>query len=404
MTINLQQTSTIKRMSAIYRERPQGLLFLGISYALWASVSLRWITEFNQNDHPWTPLIIFILVLFGLSMGIEPLFTRNSLIRGHLYIVFQLCLTIGAMLFFYELDFFAILLLPLTGQAMYMFSRRTAGAWIALFMVANLLGQIHQFGWPDGLSFIFLYAAAILFVAAFSLITIRSQDSQRQSEALLAELQEAHKKLKTYAGQAEALAIAEERNRLARELHDSVAQTLYGLTLQSEATNRRLVEGKFNKVGDDLKFFQSSAQQTLQEIRLLIFELRPPVLEKIGLAGALQERISNVEGRSGINIDLDIDELGSVPPPVEMAIYRIALEALNNILKHAQAKNIRLKLKNRQKIPLMEIEDDGIGFDVDQQNQSGLGIQSMRERVLQLNGKLTIQSVPDQGTIITVEV
>ena len=344
-----------------------------------------------------------ILLLYGLAMGLEPLFTHNSENRGHIYIVFQLSLTIGAMLFFYELDFFAILLLPLTGQATHLFSRRTAGAWITIFMLANLFGQIHQFGWPDGLSFIFLYTAAILFVAAFSIITIRSQDAQRKSETLLAELQEAHKQLQTYTGQAEELAISEERNRLARELHDSVAQTMYGLTLQSEAANRRLREGKLEKVEDDLVFFQASAQQTLQEIRLLIFELRPPELEEVGLAGALQERISNVESRSGLKISLDFDALDSLSPEIEIDLYRIALEALNNILKHAQAKSIRLTVRNKQRSVWMEIEDDGLGFDVELQNQNGLGLKSMRERVAQMKGELKIQSAPGKGTIITVE-
>jgi signal transduction histidine kinase len=403
MTSNQQKNNTFSRVKEIYQGRPQALLFLGISYALWASVSLRWITEFIEHKHPWTPLIIGILLLYGLAMGIEPLFTHNSQSRGHIYIVLQLSLTISAMLFFYELDFFAILLLPITGQTTYMFSRRIAGAWITVFMLANLFGQIHQFGWPEGLSFIFLYTAAILFIAAFSIITIRSQNAQQQSEALLAELQEAHKQLQTYAGQAEELAISEERNRLARELHDSVAQTLYGLTLQSEAANRRLKEGKLDKVADDLVFFQASTQQTLQEIRLLIFELRPPELEEIGLAGALQERISNVERRSGISIELDFDELESLSPKIEISLYRIALEALNNILKHARANRICLSVKNRQKSVWMEIEDDGLGFDMDRQGQSGLGLQSMRERVSQMHGEIKIQSAPGQGTVITVE-
>jgi signal transduction histidine kinase len=192
-----------------YGRRRPSLIFLAISYALWASVTLRWIMEFIEQEHPLTGLVSAILLLYGLLLGLEPLFTSQYPLRGHLYLLVQLALIVVALLLFYELDFFAILLMPLAGQAAFIFPRRTAVAWVVILLAANLLGQIHQFGWPGSLPFIFLYAAGILFVFAFSLITLSAEASRRRSEALLAELQ-------SYAGQAEALAIAQERNRLAR--------------------------------------------------------------------------------------------------------------------------------------------------------------------------------------------
>ena len=95
--------------------------------------------------------------------------------------------------------------------------------------------------------------------------------------------------------------------------------------------------------------------------------------------------------------------MDSLSPEIEIDLYRIALEALNNILKHAQAKSIRLTVRNKQRSVWMEIEDDGLGFDVELQNQNGLGLKSMRERVAQMKGELKIQSAPGKGTIITVE-
>lgn len=403
MTASQQPRSAFELLSNAYRRRPQALLFLGISYALWASVTLRWVMEFRENAHPATSVIVGILLLFGLLMGLEPLLTYDAPVRSHIYLLVQLLLIIAAMLMFFELDFFAILLLPLTGQATFLFSRRTAALWITVFMLANLLGQLHQFGWPGALPFAFLYTAAILFVAAFSLITLGAEAARRRSEALLGELQEAHEQLRAYAGQAEELAVAQERNRLARELHDSVAQTLYGLTLQSEAAARKLAAGQLEKVADDLQFFRSSAQQTLQETRLLIFELRPSILDEVGLAAALRARLDAVEGRSGIACRLDLEDVEGLPSPAETALYRIALEALNNVLKHAQARNVTLSLSSPGKTVCLEIADDGVGFDLESGAQQGYGLQGMRERAEQLGGSLTVQSVRDEGTRVIVE-
>lgn len=400
------------RIRQAYTGRPQALLFLAISYALWASVTVRWIQEFMEQGHPQTALVAAILLLFGLLMGLEPLLTAGSPGRAHAYLLLQLALVMAAVLFFYELDFFALLFIPLAGQATFLFPRRVARAWIAAFLLANLLGQLQQFGWPGALPFIFLYTAGILFVAAFSHMTLRSEKSWRRSETLLSELQDAHHKLRdahqqlqAYAGQAEELAVAQERNRLARELHDSVAQTLYGLTLQAEAAGRKLSAGQLPQVAEDLRFLATSAQETLQETRLLIFELRPPLLDEVGLAGALRARLDAVERRSGLACDLAIEDTGELAPELETALFRIAQEALNNVLKHAGASKVSISLMPDGDRLRLEIADDGAGFDPESGAAArGYGLQSMRERAEQLGGRLQVDSAPGQGARVIVEV
>ncbi len=396
-------TKLITQIKNAYIHRRHTLLFLMISYALWASVTLRWIMEFIEQAHPLTALVSGILLGYGLLLGVEPLITHQSAWRGHIYLLIQLVLIIVALLLYFELDFFAILLMPLAGQATFIFPRRTAALWGVIFLAANLLGQIHQFGWPGGLPFMFLYAAGILFVVAFSLITLGANKSRRRSETLLSELQTAHKLLQSFAGQAEALAIAQERNRLARELHDSVAQTLYGLTLQAEAAARKLAAGQLDKVADDLTFFRDSAQHTLQETRLLIFELRPPILDEVGLMAALQTRLDAVESRSGLVYQLDFAELDQLPSNLETGLYRITQEALNNILKHAQARQVTISLTQNGARIRLKIRDDGCGFDPTAKRQKGYGLQSMRERAEQIGGTFILQSKPQDGTTIIVE-
>lgn len=388
-----------------YTRRPRMIFFLAISYALWASVTLRWITEFIEQGHPQTGLITGILLLYGLLMGLEPVITKDSPLRGHFYLIFQTSLVIIASLLYYELDFFALLYVPLVGQAAYIFPQRTAVTWLVILLLATFVGQIQQFGWPEGLPFIFLYSAALLFVAAFSILSLQAEASRQKSEALLAELQEAHQQLQTYAGQAEELAVVTERNRLARELHDSIAQTLYGLSLQSEVASRRLAAGRLEQVAEYLKEFRLQTQQTLQETRLMIYELRPPILEQVGLAAALTSRLDAVERRGGLTVEAKLEEIPNLPAEMEVGLYRIAQEALNNALKHAQASQIRLALAQRSEAILLEITDDGLGFEPAAAAQSGgYGLNGMRERANQLGGSLDIASAPGQGTAVSVEV
>jgi len=205
--------------------------------------------------------------------------------------------------------------------------------------------------------------------------------------------------------QARTLATVEERQRLARELHDSVTQSLYSLTLLAEASRRTALGGDLDKVTGNIARLGETAQQALKEMRLLVYELRPLALESAGLAEALQHRLDAVEKRAGINAQLRV-ELGiALPPQVENALYRIAQEALNNSLKHAGANKIVVSLRYSGKQVEMEIADNGRGFAVETaQHQGGLGLVSIRERVEALGGTWSISSRPGEGTRVLIQV
>ncbi len=204
--------------------------------------------------------------------------------------------------------------------------------------------------------------------------------------------------------QAEESAAIAERNRLAHELHDSVTQSLYSVTLYAEAAARLLSTGKHLEAADHLRELRDTAQEALREMRLLIFELHPPALEKSGLAGALQIRLDAVEGRGGMQTDLQIEGAEKLPPSVQAELYHIALEALNNVLKHAKARHVCVAIRFLDTATAIEIEDDGIGFEPSvAQGRGGLGLEGMRERAQRIGAKLQIQSAPGRGTKVTVE-
>lgn len=211
--------------------------------------------------------------------------------------------------------------------------------------------------------------------------------------------------------QAEQLAVIKERQRLARELHDSVTQSLYSLTLLAEAGRRLMGSGDTERVKAYLGRLGETAQQALKEMRLLVYELRPMALETEGLVGALQQRLDAVEKRAGVQARLLV-EVGAqsveplhLPAPLEEGLYRIAQEALNNALKHAAANAVVVRIHAEDDCVQLEVTDNGKGFDVAAvRDQGGLGLVSMRERAERLGGVLTILSAPGEGTTVRVNV
>ena len=202
---------------------------------------------------------------------------------------------------------------------------------------------------------------------------------------------------------AEQAAVAAERGRLARELHDSITQSLYSLTLLAEGWRRQASAGKLEQVEEPLSELGDIAQQALKEMRLMVYELRPPELEQEGLIGALRQRLGAVEKRSGVEARLLVDEIIDLPIPLENALYRIAQEALNNTLKHATATSVIVHLRSDDGTIVLEVIDDGVGFDPSTNGTlGGIGLASMRERVQQMGGSLEITSDKDKGTTVKV--
>lgn len=208
--------------------------------------------------------------------------------------------------------------------------------------------------------------------------------------------------------QAEQAAAAAERNRLARELHDSVTQNLYSVTLYAEAAARLLAAGKEAQAADHVRVLRDTAQEALREMRLLIFELRPLELKKIGLAAAIQTRLQSVEARGGMQAELHQEGAAHVallPLVIQHELYYITQEALNNALKHSRAARVDVWLACAPDRTRLEVVDDGIGFDPScGMDCGGMGLSNMQERARRLGGVLRIDSTIGQGTRVLVDV
>jgi signal transduction histidine kinase len=140
-------------------------------------------------------------------------------------------------------------------------------------------------------------------------------------------------------------------------------------------------------------------------MRLLIFELRPPLLQKDGLVAALEARLETVEGRAGLETEFSVKMETQLAPKVEEGLYRIAQEALNNILRHANASHISISIRQQDGNLTMEVQDNGTGFDpILAREKGGLGLCSMEERAIQLYGSLDVESETGTGTCVRVTV
>lgn len=201
------------------------------------------------------------------------------------------------------------------------------------------------------------------------------------------------------------LAIAlSERQRLLRDLHDSVSQKLYGLVTLTEAAQAALDAGSKVDPSQILSKIGENARQAVKEMRLFLFQIQPIDIEEDGLISVLHHRLAAVEGRADIKAKFLADENIELSKDKEIALYFIAQEALNNVLRHANAKSVFVTLKQKNQTVTLEIMDDGRGFDAKKMDIGGLGLQNMKERTHQVDGQIKISSKPGHGTKITISV
>ena len=196
-------------------------------------------------------------------------------------------------------------------------------------------------------------------------------------------------------------AAQEERQRLARDLHDSVTQLLYSQVLFSEAAAKSIRSGQDEKTQHYLLRLGDSARNALREMRLLLYRLLPYDLSQLGLAGSLQRRLELVEQRAGMQTHFSCNLLWPLLPNFEQTLYSIAEEALNNVIKHAAANSVWVDIIQRDEAVELRVTDDGSGFDPNSVS-AGLGLRNMRERTALLGGSFTIETLSVGGTLLTV--
>jgi len=190
---------------------------------------------------------------------------------------------------------------------------------------------------------------------------------------------------------------------LARELHDSVSQVLYSIGLAGHTALTYLEQDPDQSV-EPMRYVLSLADAGLAEMRALIFELRPDSLERDGLVVALTRQAAALHARHELEVATELCEEPDLPLDAKETLYRIAREALNNVVKHAQANRVVIRLQHIHNEARLEVRDDGVGFDPQCEYPGQMGLNSMRERAAEMRGALEIESATGKGTCIRVRV
>lgn len=208
------------------------------------------------------------------------------------------------------------------------------------------------------------------------------------------------------AEQQRAMAVIGERQRLARDLHDSVSQSLHSLNLFLETLTSSLEKDNKERALQLAERLQESARQALKEARLMLYQLQPSELDaELDLVREIEARLSSVEERAGVRVSVRVEgNVVQCPTVWRENLFRITIEALNNSLKHAQAHNVTVILRCDAAAVEVQIKDDGIGFDLQHARTGGLGLRTMRERADLLGGTLDILSAPGTGTSLIIRV
>ncbi len=281
----------------------------------------------------------------------------------------------------------------------------TALLW-PLLVVAIRAGGRNAYAQESPLILAITALTGFVFVAAFTRSAVVEVIQRYQATLLLDELNQTHAQLKTYVDQVEELAVTRERNRMAREIHDTLGHYLAVINVQIE-TAQKLSAHDAGRAQTALSTAKRLASECLAEVRRSVAALRPAVLDDVTLPEAIGVLIEEWRRESDVTLHVEGHGLGTAPPAVEVAVYRAIQEALTNVRKHAGARNVWLRTEWGPHYLVSSVRDDGRGADQEclrDDGRAGFGLCGMRERVEAVGGTLDVETAPGKGFCVTVRV
>jgi NarL family two-component system sensor histidine kinase YdfH len=347
------------------------------------------------------PYTVLLLLHMGLHWQLENISKRSNWIFWYMILQGGLALIISWL--GHEIGMTFALFMALIGEAVGLLRLTRqgllAGVYYVILMMIILVEGLHQASLGP------LMVATIpmvIFVVIYVTLYMRQNEAREQAQSLAAELDRANRQLSEYAAQVEDLTIANERQRIARELHDTLSQGLAGLILQLEAADAHLSNKNSEKAQTIVTNAMAQARVTLADARHAIDDLRQS--SRDDLDSALRLEISRFTDATGIPIRYHSDPTPGLPDPLKETLIRTVAEALTNIANHANAQNVKINLRIKAESLCVTIQDDGQGFDVSAIPSGHYGILGIKERVRLVNGSLDIQSGNGKGTTLKIEI
>lgn len=362
-----------------------GLLMVGIISLV---VLLNW--------EGWTTTGPQLALMLGFAAMLTRQPDRNSP-RGQAYLYLGTQLLILVFSLAYS-PIFIFLFYVLSVQTLMLFPLGAGLRWVLLFtLITTLVNFYHDFQPYADIMTSLINGAGFFFFGAFGHALVRTEQARDESQRILAELTDAHSRLQRYAEQAESLAVAEERNRMSREMHDTLGHRLTVSIVQLEGAGR-LIEKDTQRAGQMIQTVREQLVEGLAELRSTLASLRNSEINSgASLTKSLQTLAHDFSEATGLPVHLSLpDNLAGLSEAQRVTIYRAAQEALTNSQRHAAAQTVWLTVQRNAGGVILSAEDDGVGMQAGAFTP-GIGLRGMQERAQQLGGALTIDASPRGG-------
>ena len=352
----------------------------------------------DQHDYRWIALGLFFL--FGFLLSVRGQAIQHSQLSPTIYLGLQTIIIISLLALPPHHQFIIILFFILSAEALVLQPTRGGYWWVLLFVITTTTFFMFFAGAEAALSSFPIYAGGYVFFAAFAANAAKADRARADTQELLQELRIAHQKLQAYAAQAEDLAVAEERNRMAREMHDTLGHRLTVAIVQLEGAQRLVAEDPA-RAAEMVATVREQMRSALGELRGTVATLREPLAADFSLTSALKRLANDFQQATEIDVQLIFaNNLPLLPDTYRVALYRAAQEALTNIQRHAKADkiSIRLDLDEIEGVRL-SVSDNGIGIPENADNM-GFGLLGLQERAEQLGGQMRLESNHQGGAQI----
>jgi signal transduction histidine kinase len=338
---------------------------------------------------------ITLLVIFTILYSINP--GRDSTAwKLHVYLAALTAIVAVLMSLQPAIGVFPMLFFILSPLAMMLFPQRIGILWIGIYSLITALIFFSSMSPWDAFTNLLPYSAGYWFFGAFARALASAEEARQESQRLLDELQAAHNQLQEYAAQVEELAVAEERNRLSREMHDTIGHRLTVSAVQLEGA-QRLIPRDPDRAASIVETVREQVREALGELRGAVATLREPLETDLPIRTALQRLASSFDQATDLSVHLDLPtELPALSNAQRLALYRAAQEALTNVQRHAQAQQVWVQLAAQENCVALVVSDDGVGFPAETK-EAAFGLQGMRERAAHLDGQLSLENRESGG-------
>lgn len=390
-------------------------------YLIFAAVVLRGVVI--SMDRPYFMVILELLAAYGAFLFLETwIIHRKPLFQSRYtqlsYLLLQSAIVISLLSLSDYGDVFVLLFIPLSLDAVSFFGRRLGYLCIAVFSLAFTATLLFsEESLPFGLTMGIFFSGMCFLFGGYVNQVQKAEAAHDQNQIAFSELQSAHHQLQGYADQVANLAVERERSRMARDLHDSVTQTVFSMNLAAQsaflllAKESRLDAASVRAAPQtscsaQLLRVEELAAIALSEIQSLISQLKPRSIVEEGLPSALRALAEQLRSRDGLQVSLETRGEKKVSDAETLGLYSIAHEALVNVARHSGTDEAVIRLFLDDNVSYLEIEDQGCGFDLqaaaDRAARGHLGLAGMSERALEIGWSLSVESRPQQGTRIRV--